>query len=147
MARVPVWSDVCRSSDGQLLAREVCAPKAACACTTPVAQVAAPIVVKQTTSEVVKGTIRGVGPIAVAFVAVESLHAVVQCAQGKITKKQAIEKSVCSAAGGAGGVGGAAIGAVIGTAICPGIGTAIGGFIGSVLGGIGGRLGASAAMA
>jgi len=108
---------------------------------------AVPSAVKQTTAEVVRGTIKGVGPIAAAFVAVESLHAVVRCSQGKITRKEAVQTSVCSAAGGIGSVGGATIGAVLGTALFPGIGTAVGGFIGSVLGGVGGRWGASIAMA
>lgn len=150
MARVPVWADVCRTDLGTFAERAACLPKSACSCPTATTQVVASAgsaVAKQAAGEVAKSTLKNVGPIAVAFVAIESLHAGVQYSQGKISRGEAIERSVCSAAGGAGGVGGATVGAIIGTAICPGVGTALGGFIGSVLGGLGARWGASKAMA
>lgn len=149
MARVPVWADVCRTDLGEFAARGVCAPKAACSCPSTVSQVTASVgtaAAKQTAAEVAKSTVKSVGPIAAAFVVAESMHAGVQCWRGKITKEEAIERTVCSAAGGAGGVGGATLGAIIGTAVFPGVGTAVGGFVGSVIGGLSCRWGASKAM-
>lgn len=150
MARIPVSADICRDSLGKFAARDLCVPKAPCMCASTVTEVATSVgtaVAKRTASEVAKSTIKGVGPIAAAFVIIESGHAVIQCKRGKISKEDATERVVCSAAGGVASVGGAALGAVIGTAVFPVIGTAIGGFIGSVLGGLGGRVGASKLMA
>lgn len=150
MARVPVWLDVPRNDLGQFVSRQVCVPKAPCVCASPAAQVAAStgtVVVKQTVAEAAKGITKSVAPLAAAFVLAESLHAVVQCSRGKISKDEAIERSVCSAAGGVASVGGAALGAALGTVIFPGVGTAVGGFLGSALGGLAGRWGASKVMA
>jgi hypothetical protein len=104
------------------------------------------VAAKRTVGEIAKGTFKGVAPIAAAFFLIESGHAAIQHKRGKISKKQAKEQVVCSAAGAAAGVGGATIGAILGSCVFPGVGTAVGGFIGSVLGGLGGRAGASKLM-
>lgn len=151
MARVPVWADICRNDLGEFASRTACAPKAACECGTSAVQVTATaagsVMARQSAAEVAKGTLKSAGPIAAAFVVAESSYAFLQCAQGKISKEEAIERTVESAASGAAGLGGSALGAIIGTAIFPGLGTAVGAFIGGALGGVGGRWGASKAMA
>jgi len=95
---------------------------------------------------VAKNTVKGAAPLAAAMVIAESTYAYYQYSQGKISKEQAIENAVSSAAGGAVGLGGAAIGAIVGTALFPGVGTAVGSVIGGSVASLCGRWGASKAM-
>lgn len=149
MSRMPTWKDVPRTPAGLFASRQACIPQATCSRPPAAVEVVKTVTIttaRQTASEVAKGAVRSTAPVAAAFVIAEATYAIVQCSRGKISKREAIGRSVSSAAGGASGVGGAALGAVIGTVIFPAVGTAAGAFIGSVICGIAGRWGADKAL-
>lgn len=100
--------------------------------------------VNEVAKETGKTALRNGGPIAGAFVLVETGWHFIQFKRGRITKREFGKLSAESVAGGVGGWGGAAAGAAAGAAVgslVPVIGTAIGCTVGGVLGGIGGGVG------